>query len=403
MTEQIDLPLQGTPFFQRQQALCLVNEWSEWNGYRVPSYYYDDHLEYAASRNAAAVFDGSPMSKYQIIGADAEAMLNRMVTRDVCKQGVNRVAYNVFCDDNGRVIEDGTLFRLAEDRFQFYCQAPLMDWLQLASVGFDDLAISDISDTQALLALQGPTSCAILQAMGLEGIDQLKPFDIREWPYQDGTLRVSRTGFTGDLGYELFIAPEFALALWDHLFSVGKLYGIQPMGEQSLDTARIEAGFILPDIDFHSASHTVRKGYDQSPYELGLGWMVNLKKPHFSGKQALLAEHTNGSARKLLKLDIAGNKPAVDSILYRDKKCSKEIGYITSTAWSSILKTNMGYGFIEAQYSDGPIYAEIYYQHELRWHRRVALCTVKDKPFWGPARARQTPPPSYLDPALTSL
>ena len=388
-----------SPFYSRMEKLNWSQQWGEWNGYANPVYYQDAYVEYFVTRNTCGVYDVSPMCKYRIRGSDAEAMLNRMVTRDVSKQGVNRVAYNVWCNDRGRVIDDGTLFRFGHDDFRLYCAEPALDWLLLSSVGFDNLEIFEESDDVAGLALQGPTSCALLRAMGLTAAENLKPFDIASFSYPaaapKGELMISRTGFTGDLGYELWIAPELAEPLWDELFSVGQLYGIQPFGEESLDMARLETGFILPEVEFHGALHTVNLNHDHSPFELSLDWMVNFKKSHFNGRTALLAEKERGPAWRLLKLDIQGEKSAEGAMLYADQKCKKEIGYVTSAMNSPVTKQNIALAMVRGKYVDGPIFAEIYYQRELRWNSKVALCRTHDKPFWSPDRARQTPPGNH--------
>lgn len=382
-----------TPFHSRSSRLNLNQQWSEWNGFASAVYYADAHLEYFASRNTCGVFDVSPMRKYRFAGAQAAAMLDRMVTRDAIGQAVDTVAYNVWCTDAGRVVDDGTLFRLGPEEFMLCCADPCYDWFCLAGVGFEGVEISDISEDVAALALQGPTSCALLKALGFTGIEQCKPFQIRRFPFGSGDIMISRTGYTGDLGYELWLAPQDAEPLWDALFDRGALYGIRPMGDESLEMARLEAGFLAPDVDFHGSLHTVQRGHDHSPLELGLGWILNFKKPHFSGRSALLAQKESGDYRRLLKLDIEGNKPAQHSILYADHKCAQEIGYITSAMWSPVVKANIAYGLVDAKHFEGPIWAEIYHQKELRWLRKVARCTRVTKPFWSPERARATPPP----------
>jgi len=382
-----------TPFHRRSSAMNINQQWHVWNGFASAVYYGDAHLEYFATRNACAVYDVSPMRKYRFRGPDVEAMLDRMVTRDVTAQQVDTVAYNVWCTDAGRVVDDGTLFRLADDDFMVCCADPCLDWFSLSAVGFDGVEITDISERLAALALQGPTSCALLKAMGFTGIEQCKPFQVMRFPWGEGEITVSRTGYTGDLGYELWLDPGLAVPLWDALFERGKVYGIQPMGDESLEMARLEAGFIAPDVDFHGALHTVESRHDHSPFELGLGWIVNFKKTHFTGRAALEAEKASGNYRRLLKLDIEGNKPAENSILYSSKKCNQEIGYVTSAMWSPVVKANIAYGLVDATYVDGEIWAEVYHQKELRWYRKVARCTRVTKPFWSPQRAKQTPPP----------
>lgn len=381
----------GSPFHERTSPLNFSQSWVEWNGFLSANYYMDEHLEYFSTRNTCGCIDVSPMSKYRFKGADAEAMLNRMVTRDVTKQAVNTVQYNVWCTDAGRIVDDGTLFRLSDDEFMLTCAEPGLDWFQLSAVGFDNVEVTDMTPELAAVALQGPTSCALLIAMGFKGLENLKPFGIERFPFGSGEVMISRTGFTGDLGYELWVAPEDAIALWDGLFSTGRVFGIQPLGMESLEKARLEAGFLSPYVDFHPALHTVEKNHDHSPFEMALSWLVKFDKGHFTGRAALLKEKEEGKHRRLLKLDIEGNKAAENAILYRDKACTKEIGYVTSAMWSPVVKANIALALVEGKYAKGPIFAEVYHQKELRWVRKVCECTVKTKPFWMPTRAKQTP------------
>ena len=250
-----------------------------------------------------------------------------------------------------------------------------------------------MTDDFAALALQGPTSCAVLKNLGLDGIDTAKPFDIMRFPFHGDTLMVSRTGFTGDLGYELWIKPDLALELWDELYAAGENYGIQPFGEAALNMARLEAAFIMPAMEFNEALRTVHFEHDQTPFELSLGWLVDFNKPHFSGRSALLQEKQRGPKYTLTKLDIEGNKPAEGSHIYKNERCTQEIGYVTSAMWSPAVKANIALAMIETKHLQGELWAEIYYEKELRQYSRVARCTRKQKPFWRPARARATPPP----------
>jgi aminomethyltransferase len=204
---------------------------------------------------------------------------------------------------------------------------------------------------------------------------------------------VSRTGFTGDLGYELWIEPTLALTLWDELYAAGEDYGIQPFGEAATNMARLEAAFIMPAMEFNEALRTVHFEHDQTPFELNLGWLVDFKKPHFSGRRALLEEKERGPKFTLTKLDIEGNKPAEGSYIYKNKRCTQEIGYVTSAMWSPAVKANIALAMIRTEHLQGELWAEIYYEKELRQYNRVARCTRKQKPFWAPARARATPPP----------
>ena len=385
--------LKQSPFHPRQSVLNIRNSWGAWNGYQFANYYYDAEYEYFCIRNTCGTYDICPMQKYYISGGDAEVMLNRMVTRDISKLPLNRVTYVVWCTDDGRMVDDGTIFKLEHDKFMLTCGSPCNAWLDMSAYGFDDVEITDVTDSIAALSLQGPTSCATLKKMGLAGIENIKPFDIIRFPYHSDTLTVSRTGFSGDLGYELWVTKDLALTMWDELYAAGEDYGIHPYGEEATNMARLEAGFIMPGMEFNEALKTVHFEHDQTPFELNLGWLVDFKKPMFNGRAALLKEKEKGPKYKLTRLDIEGNKPAVESYLYADKRCTKEIGYVTSAMWSPVVKANIALAMIETRHLKGHIWAEIYYEKELRQYNKVARCEVKSKPFWTPARTRATPPP----------
>ena len=387
--------LKLTPFYPREQELNIRDAWSSWNGYLFADYYYDTEYEYFCIRNQCGTYDICPMQKYEISGKDAEAMLNRMITRDMGKLGMNRVMYTVWCTDEGRVIDDGTVFKLAEDRFMLTCGSPCTAWLRKSAYGFGDVTITDVSDTLAGLSFQGPTTCAVLKKMGLEGIENAKAFDIMYFPFQGETLMVSRTGFTGDLGYELWIPSELALDLWDALYAAGEDYGIQPYGEAATDMARLEAGFIMPYVDFTEALKTVYFEHDQTPFELQLGWLVDFNKPNFSGRAALLEHKQRGPKWTLTRLNIEGNWPAEDAIMYDSKGCKTEIGYVTSALWSPTIKSNIALAMIRSEYLKGELWAEIYRAKDLRQYRRMARATIVKKPFFTPARARTTPPADF--------
>jgi len=382
-----------TAFYPRASELNIRDAWGVWNGYKFADCYYDPEYEYFCVRNTCATYDICPMQKYEIVGRDAETMLNRMVTRDVKKIGLNRVAYCVWCTDEGRMIDDGTIFKLADDRFMLTCGSPCTAWLEKSAFGFSDVTVTDVTDALAGLSLQGPTSCATLKRMGLIGIENAKPFDIMHFPYHGETLMVSRTGFTGDLGYELWIPRDLGVQMWDELYAAGEDYGIQPFGETATNMTRLEAAFIMPAMEFNEALRTVNLNHDQTPFELSLGWLVDFDKPHFSGRSALLKEKQRGPKYTLTKLDIEGNRPAEESYIYNDKRCKgKEVGYVTSAMWSPAVKANIALAMIKTEHLDDDLWAEIYYAKELRQYSRVAKCTRKTKPFWTPARARATPP-----------
>jgi len=231
--------------------------------------------------------------------------------------------------------------------------------------------------------------------MGLQDIETARPFDVRHFPYHGDTLMVSRTGFTGDLGYELWVKPELALVMWDELYAAGADYGIQPFGEAATNMARLEAGFIMPDLELREALKAIHFEHDQSPFGLNLGWLVDFKKPHFNGRAALLKEKERGPNYTLTRLDIPGNKVAVEAIVYSNKRCSKSIGYVTSSMWSPAVKANIAMAMIKTEHLKGDIWVEIYFQRDLRQIRQVEKATVIKKQFWTPKRARATPALDY--------
>ena len=384
-----------THFHPRLAEYNIKGGWSAWNGYKFADYYYDVELEYFKVRNACGTYDICPMQKYFISGPDAQRMLNRMVTRDVTKMRIGWVSYVLWCTDEGRLIDDGTIFRLSEDEFMLTCGSPCTAWLEKSCFGFDRLSVRDRSDDLAALSLQGPTSCAALKKMGLAGIENAKPFAIGHFDFEGTSLMVSRTGFTGDLGYELWVEPEQALALWDALYAAGSDFGIHPFGEEATNMLRLEAGFIMPGYEFNEALKTVHFQHDQTPFELNLAWMVDFNKPHFNGRAALLEEAKRGPRYTLVKLEVDGNKPAEGSFVYDSAKCSSDVGYVCSAMWSPVVKSNIALAMIETQYLGGELWAEINYQKELRHYSKVARCQIKNAPFWAPERARLTPPLDY--------
>lgn len=384
-----------TPFHRRTAAACKTNDWSRWAGYTTVNCYTSTELEYFAIRNAATLFDLSPMIKYRIEGDEAEAYLNRLLTRDVRRLRPGRVAYALWCDDAGKVLDDGTLFRFADKSFRLCAQERHLPWLLQSAIGFA-VEVRDESEEVAALALQGPTSCAVLKRLGIADIETLPPFAFTEVDVEGGRLLVSRTGFTGDLGYELWTAPEGAEALWDGLMDAGRDHGITPIGSQALDLARIEAGFIATNADFVAADQALRASRRRSPFELGLGRLVDLDKGHFNGRRVLLEEQNKGSRRCLVGLDIEGNKPAPHALIYHRRR--KEVGQVTSAMWSPTCKKNLALASFRTPYGSevvDELWAEIYVLKELKWHKLMARCRVTPRPFFDHPRRRATPAPDY--------
>ncbi len=383
-----------SPFHSRQKELNQLKEWSRWSDYLSVPAYWCESMEYTAGRNACGVFDITPMVKHLVTGPDALAYLNRLMTRDVRKLKPGRVGYSVWCNENGQVIDDGTIFHLREGVYRICSQEHQIDWFTTNAVGFDVNIVEDTHDVAAL-AVQGPTSCAVLKDMGLNGIENLTPFGLTCFDFEGFELMVSRTGYTGDLGYELWVDPDHAEVLWDRLFEAGERRGILAMGSQALDLLRIEAGFILAGVDFLPAMEAVRPSHTRSPFELGLGWLVHFDKGVFNGRQALLEEKENGSRYQLVKLDIDGNKPAKDSFVFT--KQGKYAGTVTSAMWSPSAKASIALASLEAPHGKPgeEFEVEIYYQRELKWNRVMAPCRVVKDVFWNPPRRRQTPPADF--------
>jgi aminomethyltransferase len=389
-------PLLETPFHARARDLSQVDSFVAWAGYTTVDVFTTVEQEYFAIRNATTLYDLTPMVKYRIAGPDAVPYLNRLLTRDVTKLKPDRVAYCVWCNDAGHLVDDGTLFRLSESEYRLCTAERQIDWLLDSAIGFA-VTVDEITEELAALAVQGPTSCAVLKAAGLAGVERLRPFEIGYFSVAGLPVTISRTGFTGDLGYELWMAPAAAEPVWDALMAAGRSRGIRAIGSQALNLARLEAGFLSPNIDFVSAEHTLRTGRDRSPLELGLAWLVDFDKGHFTGRRALLAERQRNPRRLLVGLDIVGNKPAHNALLYAEQNGKREIGSVTSAAWSPTCKRNIALAMVDAPYfrTGSAVWADIYLNRELVWERRMSRAKVVERPFFAPGRRRATPPAEF--------
>lgn len=387
--------LQRTPFHDRFVALSTTEDWMSWNTYKVARVVDKLSTEYFAVRSGCSVMDLTPMEKYRITGTDARAFLDRLVTRDISKLRTGRVTYVVWCNDDGKVIDDGTLFQFGENDYRLCSQHHQLDWLRISSAGLDVGIEVETADVAAL-AVQGPTSYSVLEAAGIENLQDLRPFDVATRHWARIPVTVSRTGYTGDLGYELWMNPTHALEVWDAIFAVRGRYDVCPMGLSALEMVRIEAGFIMPGFDFNTAGSTIRSRYERSPYEVGLGWAVNLEKGHFTGRRALLAEHALPAERRLTKIVIDGNKPVNSSLVY-DRQNGRKIGEVKAATWSPILKVNIALAELELRDGRLPqgLWARIEYQRELQWHATWARCRTHAKPFYIPDHRSETPPRHY--------
>lgn len=386
-------PRLETPFHPRLAALDEVNDWYNWAGYKAPHSLFDEELEYFAIRSTAALFDISPMVKYRIAGPDAERYVNRLTLRDVRKLGINRVHYTAWCDDHGHVLDDGTLFRLGEQEFRLCCQERHLPWLLDSAIGFT-VEIREETEEIAGLALQGPTSFAVLAEAGFNGVEKLKPFDIGTFAHDTGVVTISRTSFTGDLGYELFVSRASALSLWDRLWRAGAGHGIRAIGYSALNRTRIEAGFIVANADFVTAEGALRAERVRMPDEIGLDWLVDPDKPHFNGRRAILEARRNQTLKHVLVgLEIEGNIPAEHAIVYYRKQ--HEAGLVTAAIWSPTAKRNIAIASLERPYGTkfvNDLWVEIYAMRELRYQKMMKRAKIVPRPFVKLARRAATPP-----------
>jgi aminomethyltransferase len=356
----------GTPFHPRAAALNRKMQWREWSGYWASSAYADFHdIEYNAIREAAAVIDVSPLYKYRISGPDAIALTDRVITRDASRLRVGQVYYTPWCDEHGKVIDDGTVHRVGEQEIRWTAADPQYRWLTLNAAGLD-VRIEDVSESLAALALQGPFSRAVLEAATGEELGDLRYFRRRPATIAGAAIDVSRTGYTGDLGYELWIPAEHAEAVWDRLFEAGHAYGIRPAGMLALDVVRLEAGLILLEVDYTSARHAMNPEQNFSPFEIGLGRLVNLDKADYVGRRALRAELARGGPpRRLVGLqldwygieglfDAQGLPPAISPTVDRSPvpvfADGRQVGRATSHGWSPILKQAIALAQVPARF-----------------------------------------------------
>lgn len=386
-------PLLETPFHPRLEALNLNNDWYGWSGFKAPATLSDEELEYFAIRSTAALFDISPMTKYRIEGPDAEAFCNRLTLRDVRKLGVGRVHYTAWCDDHGYVLDDGTLFRLGPQLFRLCSQERHLPWLLDSAEGYD-VRIADESVEIAGLALQGPVSWVVLRDAGFEGVEKLKPFQLADFPHDGGSVTISRTGFTGDLGYEVFCTRDQALGLWDRLWESGNRNRMRAIGYHALNHARIEAGFIVANADFVTSETALREDRLRLPDEIGLDWMIDLEKPNFNGRRAVVRAREKKTLRHILVgLEVEGNVAGPLSLIYHRKK--KEAGIVTASAWSPILKKNIAIASLTRPFGErvvDDLWVEIYALRELQYSKMMKRVKIVPRPFLKLDRRGANPP-----------
>lgn len=393
--------LRTTPFHSRTAPLIRAQTWRRWAGHQVASA-YDPHpdREYAAVRNAAALFDVSPLKKYLITGRDAARLLDRMVTRDVTRIAVGQVVYTPWCDAHGKMLDDGTISRLDADTYRLTSAEPNVRWLGMNAEGMQ-VSIEDISDNVGALALQGPLSRAILERTTATDLSGLKYFRLTQTKVRDVPITISRTGYTGDLGYEIWVDAERAVEVWDALADVGMNFGLVPAGIWALDIARIEAGLIMLDVDYFSAHHALIPDQKSTPYELGLGWTVSEGKGPFNGQRALRGEKARGPGWSFIGLDVQwpsfeklhlerGLAPHVPNIAWRVSTPiyhgGKQVGYATSGTWSPLLKRYIALGHVEAAHAAAGTALQLEVTVEHRRNRADAV--ARKLPFFDPPRKR---------------
>ncbi|MBN2115570.1 MAG: aminomethyltransferase family protein [Anaerolineales bacterium] len=390
--------LKRTPFHERTSKLCLPQNWRRWAGYLVAgSYELTLDREYWAIRNSAALIDVTPLMKYIIKGKDASRLLNRVVTRDMDRLKVGQVYYTGWCDEEGKLIDDGTVARLDETSYRLTSAEPNLRWLAMNAVSLD-VEIREVTDSVAALSLQGPNSRAILNRAAAESVDGLKYFRLMQNKLDEIPVTISRTGYTGDLGYEIWMDAEDALRVWDRLMEAGADYGIMPVGILAMDMARVEAGLFMLEVDYTSASQAWIEPQKSSPFELGLDWTVALDKPgYFVGRRALEHEKRAGSAWKLMGLEVewegmerlfkeVGLPPQIPGMAVRESLPvlvgDVQVGYVSTSTWSPLLKKYIALAHLQRPYYEAGtnVRMEITVEH----HRQHAAAKVVKLPFYEP-------------------
>jgi len=393
-----------TPFHPRTATLCHHRRWRNWSGYAIALSYEPSHeYEYYAVRSGAALFDISPLRKYEITGTDAAALVDRIVTRNVADCPEGRVLYSPWCDEAGKLIDDGTIQRLDADRFRITAADPCLRWFQDCGLGMDG-SVRDISLELAALALQGPASRDILARL-VTGADiaSVPYFGLTEGSVGSVPVTITRTGYTGDLGYELWVRPEHALDLWDALMETGRGYGIAPAGLDALDVARIEAGLLLKEVDYVSAWTALIESRKSSPYEAGLGWAVQPRPGRdFVGRRALEREAAQPSKWAFAGLEVdwprierrfasVGLPPLVAGRASREPvpifAAGAQVGFVTSSTFSPILKRYIALATLQRDFARPG--GRVDFELTVEFVRHEVPATVVKTPFFDPARKRR--------------
>ena len=393
----------GTALHERTFALCHSLNYREWSGYyTVSSYEVHHEHEYNAIRNAAALIDISPLYKYMVTGNDATKLVNRVITRDINKVKVGQVIYCCWCDQQGMVIDDGTITRLDENKYRWTAADPSLRWFSQNGLNMD-VQIEDISESVAAVALQGPTSGKLLKSVAEADVANLKYFRVTSGRIAGVPVDISRTGYTGDLGYEIWMPWSDAVKIWDALMDAGRRFDIHPAGMLALDVARIEAGLLLIEVDYNSSKKALVPAQAYSPYELGFGKMVPLDKESFVGKSALMQQQKNGVARQLVGLEMDwveieeryekfGLTPAAPAQASRVHVPvylgSKQVGKATSTTWSPLLKKMIALASIDTPHSQPGTNLQM--EITIEAVRQKVTAKVVKLPFFNPERKTAT-------------
>jgi aminomethyltransferase len=395
----------GTPFHERTFALCESLNYREWSGYYTVSSYETHHEhEYNAIRNAAALIDISPLFKYLVSGPDAARLVDRVITRDVTRMDVGRVFYTPWCDEEGYVIDDGTVSRLSETAFRITSADPTLRWLRQNSRGFD-VTVDDVSERTAALALQGPRSADVLRACAAADIDRLPYFGVTSGTIHGVPVDISRTGYTGDLGYEVWVETAAAVTVWDAIMAQGGAMDISPAGMLALDVARVEAGLVLADVDYVGSRKALTEAQKYTPFEMGLGRLVDVQKGSFIGKAPLVEERARGPRRKIVGLEV--NWTEVEAVYERFElpplapaaasrsavpvtSGGRQVGRATTTAWSPMLKRLIALATIDAPHFT--IGSQVRIEITVEGTRHFVGATVVPTPFFNPPRKTATPP-----------
>ena len=387
----------GTPLHERTFPLCTSLNYRDWAGFYAVSAYETHHEhEYNAIRNGAALIDISPLFKYMLSGPDATRLVDRVITRNAAKMKAGQVYYTPWCDERGHVLDDGTVTRLDENWYRWTAAEPNMRWLHENARGLD-VQIEDASERVAAMALQGPTSGALLLKITDADVASLKYFRMTSGKIRGIPVDISRTGYTGDLGFEIWVAAEQAAAVWDVLMSEGRAFGVKPAGMLALDVSRIEAGLLLIDVDFHSSRRAQIASQLYTPYEMSLDRLVDMKKERFVGRAAIAAEAKRGPARRIVGLEF--DWPEVEKIyekvglppmtvatasrvsvpVYGDRG---QAGRATSTTWSPVLKKMIALATLDTGMAASGTRVDV--EHTVDAVRYRVRATVVPTPFYNP-------------------